>query len=90
MCSFFLYGTGSTMPSSRRYTTIEWVGGCNRCWRMYMRSATTSLHGFACKSRRLYKFTGRLMRSSGIGVSQTELTGHRPNRPSILVAQRPS
>ncbi|RYR15444.1 hypothetical protein Ahy_B04g072191 [Arachis hypogaea] len=25
------------MPSSGRYTTIEWVGSCNRCWRMYVR-----------------------------------------------------
>ncbi|RYR43840.1 hypothetical protein Ahy_A08g040237 [Arachis hypogaea] len=31
-----LYGTMSMMLPSGRYTTIEWVGGCNRCRRMLL------------------------------------------------------
>ncbi|RYR67667.1 hypothetical protein Ahy_A03g014048 [Arachis hypogaea] len=74
------------MPSSERYTTIKWVGGCNRCWRMYVRGTTTSLPDSAQKSRRLCTFTGRPMRGSSVSVSQIELIGHRPGRPSISAA----
>ncbi|RYQ98932.1 hypothetical protein Ahy_B07g086768 [Arachis hypogaea] len=66
--------TRSTISSSGRYKTIVWVGDCNRCWRMYVRGATTLLLGSTRKSRRLYTFIGRPMRGSSIGVSQTELT----------------
>ncbi|RYR68694.1 hypothetical protein Ahy_A03g015176 [Arachis hypogaea] len=41
------------MLSSRRYTTIKWVGSYNRCWRTYVRGTNTSLPGSAQKSRRL-------------------------------------
>ncbi|RYR19810.1 hypothetical protein Ahy_B03g064709 [Arachis hypogaea] len=78
------------MSSSGRYMTIEWVGGCDRYWRMYVRGTTTSLPGSAQKLRRLCTFTGRPIRDSGISVSQTELTWHRSSHPSITMAQRPS
>ncbi|RYQ95604.1 hypothetical protein Ahy_B08g090955 [Arachis hypogaea] len=65
-----LYGTRNMIPSLGRYTIIEWVGDSNRCWRMYVRGMTTSLPGFAQKSRRLCTFIGRPMRDSSISVSQ--------------------
>ncbi|RYR14067.1 hypothetical protein Ahy_B04g070728 [Arachis hypogaea] len=78
------------MPSLGRFTAIEWVGGCNRCWRMHVRGATTSLPSSTRKLRRLCMFTRRQMRGSGINISQIELTRHRPSRPSIPAAQRSS
>ncbi|RYR54318.1 hypothetical protein Ahy_A06g029576 [Arachis hypogaea] len=35
-----LYGTLSTILPSGRYTTIEWVSGYSRCWRMFVRGRT--------------------------------------------------
>ncbi|RYQ94956.1 hypothetical protein Ahy_B08g089932 [Arachis hypogaea] len=54
LLSCTLYGTLYTMPSSERYTTIEWIGSCSRCWRMFVRGGTTSQPGSPRKSRRPY------------------------------------
>ncbi|RYQ85987.1 hypothetical protein Ahy_B10g105640 [Arachis hypogaea] len=39
--STVLYGMLSTILPSERYSTIEWVGGSNRYWRMFVRDGTT-------------------------------------------------